>query len=149
MMRNSTIRVLVPSGKHDNPTDVGRALAHVGGPENITIVSCRAHPDYEFQTLQAIAQKEGISSVRSSGLSEMEEHRLLLDEELQIPAFDEQPWVMVSSDGGIGSRHPRGTGTYPRVLGWFVRELRWLTLTEAIRKMTSLLATRFNEGTGV
>ncbi len=49
---------------------------------------------------------------------------------------------MVSSDGGIGSRHPRGAGTYPRVLGRFVRELHWLTLPEAIRKMTSLPAAR-------
>jgi len=39
---------------------------------------------------------------------------------------------MVSSDGGIGSRHPRGAGTYPRVLGRYVRELHWLTLPEAI-----------------
>jgi len=58
--------------------------------------------------------------------------------------FYQQPWVMVSSDGGIGSRHPRGAGTYPRVLGRFVRELRWLSLTEAIRKMTSLPAERLS-----
>jgi N-acyl-D-amino-acid deacylase len=50
---------------------------------------------------------------------------------------------MVSSDGGIGSRHPRGAGSYPRVLGRYVRELSWLTLPEAIRKMTSFPARRF------
>jgi N-acyl-D-amino-acid deacylase len=60
-----------------------------------------------------------------------------------ISTFYRQPWVMVSSDGGIGSRHPRGAGTYPRVLGRYVRELHWLTLPEAIRKMTSLPAQRF------
>jgi N-acyl-D-amino-acid deacylase len=60
-----------------------------------------------------------------------------------IETFYRQPWVMVSSDGGIGSRHPRGAGTYPRVLGRYVRELHWLTLSEAIRKMTSLPAARF------
>jgi N-acyl-D-amino-acid deacylase len=60
-----------------------------------------------------------------------------------INTFYRQPWVMVSSDGGIGSRHPRGAGSYPRVLGRYVRELRWLTLPEAIRKMTSLPAQRF------
>ena len=59
-----------------------------------------------------------------------------------IRTFYRQPWVMVSSDGGIGSRHPRGAGTYPRVLGRYVRELHWLTLQEAIRKMTSLPASR-------
>ena len=45
-------------------------------------------------------------------------------------------------DGGIGSAHPRGAGTFPRVLGVYVRERGWLTLPEAIRKMTSLPAQR-------
>src|ERR1044072_7261853 len=63
--------------------------------------------------------------------------------ETDIKTFYTQPWVMVSSDGGIGSRHPRGAGTFPRVLGYYVRELHWLSLPEAIRKMTSLPAQRF------
>ncbi|MEQ1924285.1 MAG: amidohydrolase family protein, partial [Pyrinomonadaceae bacterium] len=45
-------------------------------------------------------------------------------------------------DGGIGSRHPRGTGTFTRVLGKFVRENKWLSLEEAIRKMTAMPAAR-------
>ena len=63
--------------------------------------------------------------------------------EEDIKTFYQQPWVWVSSAGGIGSRHPRGAGPYPRVLGQYVRELRWLTLPEAIRKMTSCPARRF------
>jgi N-acyl-D-amino-acid deacylase len=49
---------------------------------------------------------------------------------------------MVGSDGGIGAAHPRGTGTFPKVLGRYVREKHWLTLPEAVRKMTSLPAKR-------
>src|SRR6202043_2877937 len=64
--------------------------------------------------------------------------------ESDIKAFYQQPWVMVASDGGIGSRHPRGAGTFPRVLGVYVREKHWLALSEAIRKMTSLPAKRLN-----
>jgi N-acyl-D-aspartate/D-glutamate deacylase len=64
----------------------------------------------------------------------------MVDEDIR--AFYQWPWTMVSSDGGIGMRHPRGAGTYPRVLGRFVRERQWLTLEEAIRKMTSLPASR-------
>ncbi|MDM7923795.1 MAG: amidohydrolase family protein, partial [Pyrinomonadaceae bacterium] len=41
-----------------------------------------------------------------------------------------------------GSRHPRGTGTFPRVLGRFVRESKWLSLEEAIRKMSGFPAQR-------
>jgi len=59
-----------------------------------------------------------------------------------------QPWVGVGSDGVavtpqmefIGKPHPRFYGTFPRVLGYYVREQKVLTLPEAIRKMTSFSA---------
>lgn len=142
---NSTIRVLIPSGRHDDEKDVAQGLADVGGAANITIVSCKAHPEYEFKTMEEIAKREGISPValymkivKDGGASVVCRSM----KESDIRAFYQQPWVMVSSDGGIGSRHPRGAGSYPRVLGRFVRELRWLSLPEAIRKMTYLPAQR-------
>ena len=61
------------------------------------------------------------------------------------------PLGMVCSDGGgfaidgptrRGSPHPRGAGTFPRVLGRYVRERKALTLAQAIRKMTSQPASR-------
>src|SRR5260370_38110657 len=64
--------------------------------------------------------------------------------ESDIEGFYQKPWVMVASNCGIGSAHPRGAGTFPRVLGRFVREKHWLPLPEAIRKMTSLPAQRLN-----
>src|SRR5688572_25379275 len=143
---SSTIRVLIPSGRHENPVDVARGLADVGGPANITIVSCRAHPDYEFKTMEEISKRERLTPVElymkivRDGGAGVVCHSMKPDD---IRTFYQQPWVMVSSDGGIGSRHPRGAGSYPRVLGQYVRELRWLTLPEAIRKMTSLPARRF------
>ena len=66
--------------------------------------------------------------------------KAMIDDDIR--SFINRPWVMVGSDGGIGMRHPRGAGTFPRVLGVFVRERHWLTLPEAIRKMTSLPASR-------
>jgi N-acyl-D-amino-acid deacylase len=143
---SSTIRVLIPSGRHEDPVDVARGLADVGGPANITIVNCRAHPEYEFKTMAEIGKAEKISPVelymkivRDGGAGVV--CHSMKDADIQL--FYRQPWVMVSSDGGIGSRHPRGAGTYPRVLGRYVRELRWLSLPEAIRKMTSFPALRF------
>lgn len=143
---SSTIRVLIPSGRHEDPVDVARGLADVGGPANVTIVSCRAHPDYEFKTMAEISKQEKISPVelymkivRDGGAGVV--CHSMKDEDIRM--FYRQPWVMVSSDGGIGSRHPRGAGTYPRVLGRFVREQNWLSLPEAIRKMTSFPAARF------
>lgn len=59
-----------------------------------------------------------------------------------------QPWVGVGSDGVAvnpdmtfaGKPHPRFYGSFPRVLGYYVREQQVLTLPDAIRKMTSLSA---------
>ena len=57
------------------------------------------------------------------------------------------PHTMFGSDGGInealkfpGVHHPRTYGTFPRVLGMYVRERKILTLEDAIRRMTSLPA---------
>ena len=41
---------------------------------------------------------------------------------------------------GIGFPHPRSYGTFPRILGRYVREMKVLSLEEAIRKMTSMSA---------
>jgi N-acyl-D-amino-acid deacylase len=60
-----------------------------------------------------------------------------------------QPWTSIGSDGaavnadgstGGGHPHPRYYGTFPRVLGRYVRELHVLTLPEAVKKMTSINA---------
>jgi N-acyl-D-amino-acid deacylase len=59
------------------------------------------------------------------------------------------PWVSVGTDSaaikpegelGRGQPHPRSYGTFPRILGHYVRDEKVLTLPEAIRKMTSLAA---------
>jgi len=59
------------------------------------------------------------------------------------------PRVMHASDGatiefGKAKPHPRSYGTFPRVLGRYVREKKVIRLEEAIRKMTSLPARRLN-----
>jgi N-acyl-D-aspartate/D-glutamate deacylase len=56
-----------------------------------------------------------------------------------------QPDVIVASDGipfNSGRAHPRGAGTFSRVLGYYVRERGVISLSEAIRKMTLLPAKR-------
>ncbi|MGH8237031.1 MAG: N-acyl-D-amino-acid deacylase family protein, partial [Steroidobacteraceae bacterium] len=50
------------------------------------------------------------------------------------------PYAAISTDGGPWVRHPRSWGTYPKVLQEYVRELRLMTLEQAIHKMTGLAA---------
>ena len=52
------------------------------------------------------------------------------------------PTTIIGTDGlySPGNPHPRIYGTYPRILGRYVREEKLLTLEEAVRKMTSFPA---------
>ena len=71
----------------------------------------------------------------------------LSEEDMQYAL--KQPWVAVGSDSGavVGAMreagaHPRAYGTFPRVAGHYVRDVHLFTLEEAVRKMTSLAASR-------
>ena len=57
------------------------------------------------------------------------------------------PYTIVASDGLIeeGRGHPRGAGTYARILGRYVRQEHALTLMDALRKMTLLPAQRLEK----
>jgi N-acyl-D-aspartate/D-glutamate deacylase len=59
-----------------------------------------------------------------------------------------EPFTMIASDSSVrefnvGVPHPRGYGNNARVLGHYVRELKLISLEDAIRKMTSLPAQTF------
>lgn len=59
------------------------------------------------------------------------------------------PWVSIGTDAGgvdpdsaTGIVHPRAYGSYPRILGRYVREQKLLTLEDAVRRMSSAVASR-------
>ena len=149
---HSNLKVLVPDKQYENPASVAKALADVGGASHVTIVEFKPNPGYEGHTIDDLARGNSITPVEMfirlirEGDAANTEAGIIGQSmiESDIKAFYQQPWVMVASDGGIGARHPRGAGTFPRVLGLYVREKHWLTLPEAIRKMTSLPAKRLN-----
>ncbi|HET6931423.1 MAG TPA: D-aminoacylase [Candidatus Acidoferrum sp.] len=147
---HSNLKVVVPDKQYENPKSVAAALESYGGGSHITITEFSPNKSYAGHTIAELA--------KTNGLSEVEMYIRLIREgdaahteaiiigqsmiESDIKAFYQQPWVMVASDGGVNSQHPRGAGTFTRVLGLYVREKHWLTLPEAIRKMTSLPAQR-------
>lgn len=141
----STITVLVPSRQHEDKIEIEKGLSNVGGADKVLVTSCPAHRDYEGKTLEQIAATQNttpvdvyIQIVKDGGAGVVCNSM----NETDVKAFYLQPWVMASSDGGIGSRHPRGTGTFTRVLGRFVREDKWFSLEEAVRKMSAMPAAR-------
>ncbi|MGQ0715483.1 MAG: N-acyl-D-amino-acid deacylase family protein [Gemmatimonadaceae bacterium] len=84
-----------------------------------------------------------------------EEHRIgtvyfLMDEQ-NVALQLRQPWMKFGTDAGgfdpdsaEGPSHPRAYGNYPRLLGKYVRDERVMSLEEAIRKMSSSVATRLS-----
>jgi len=146
----SGLKVIMPDKQYTNPASVEKALADTGGPESVTITEFAPNPSYVGHTLADLAKANNINGtemyirmIKEGDAANTEAsiigHSMI---EADVKAFYQQPWVMVASDGGIGSEHPRGAGTFPRVLGLYVREKKWITLPEAIRKMTSLPAKR-------
>lgn len=104
--------------------------------------SVRADP-YEL-TVAMLVRNRGSIGMVGFAMSEENVDRILA-----------HPRGMVASDGGSfavegptrrGSPHPRGLGTFPRVLGRYVRERKALTLAQAIHKMTVFPASRIRLG---
>jgi N-acyl-D-amino-acid deacylase len=136
----------------------GRARS--AGVENIMPVGFQKpeNKQYVGKRLSEIAEMRGehwVDSVIDLLLSERQGiatiYFMMTEDNLRMQI--QQPWVKVSSDaGGVdsswaepeGPLHPRGYGTFPRVLRKYVREEGLLTWEEAIRKMTSSVADRLS-----
>ncbi|MBT3345901.1 MAG: D-aminoacylase [Gemmatimonadetes bacterium] len=117
--------------KPENQKYVGRRLSEI----------CAERDQHWFDAVcdLILSERQSISTIYFS----MTEDNLRL--QLQ------QPWIKVSTDAGgydpswgrpFGPIHPRGYGTFPRVLGRFVREQGVISLEDAVRKMTSAVADR-------
>jgi len=127
----------------------------VGGWHGVMVASCQKteNKKYEGQRMDEVAKMMGKDPV--DALCD-----LLISEEgsagaiyfsMSEPDVElamKQPWVGIGSDGSavspemvfVGKPHPRFYGTFPRVLGVYVREKKVLTLPEAVHKMTGLSA---------
>ncbi len=134
-----------------------------GGPEAALITDYPVNRSYVGKTIAEVAKmlnkdpgdtifdlyKEFVEQVvtgKSAGMFGFNNFNM---SEENVEAMMKKPWVMVSTDGFIEAHygvlgevphfvHPRHWGTYPRILGRYVREKNVLSLEEAIRKMTSL-----------
>lgn len=103
------------------------------------------HPEMAARDLADIAaewgvgQKEAAARLAPAGAVYFDMHE---DDVQRILA---NPLVMIGSDGIPHDQHPhpRLWGTFPRVLGHYSRDVGLFSLEEAVRKMTSLPATKF------
>jgi N-acyl-D-amino-acid deacylase len=120
------------------------------------VASYRPKPEYNGKSIAEVtrlargkadvgSQIEQILEMYAAGGAAMVYHSM---SEEDVRRIMREPFTMVASDSGVrrlgeGVPHPRGYGNNARVLGTYVRELKLLTLEDAVRKMTSLPAQTF------
>ncbi|MCB0685198.1 MAG: D-aminoacylase [Saprospiraceae bacterium] len=110
-------------------------------------------PEYQGKTLHDLVLDSGMEPNIENGaemIIDIQLHRganciYHVIDSTDVVNIMKHPMTMIASDGrltqlGEGHPHPRAYGTFPRVLGYYSRELGVLPLEEAIRKMTSLPA---------
>lgn len=122
----------------------------------VLITACPHHPQWQQLTPVDIGARlglppeEAVLEILLHEESEVKMANFAMDEK-DIETIMRHPITMVGSDGvavadeGLLAKlrfHPRSYGTFPRVLGRYVRERGILTLEEAVRKMTSAPARR-------
>ena len=120
------------------------------GWEDILIASVPGREELSGRTVREVADGRGASGVQTA-------LDLLLENQgaVRIISFNQSeenlrkvlthPRTCIITDGLVteGKPHPRTFGTYPRFMGEFVREKKWTTLEEGVRKATGLPAARF------
>ena len=141
----SGLAIVVRSRMFSNPDSVAKGIAAAGGANRLQIVAFWDEPELNGLRLDEIARRRGMTDVEAyiwimeNGGSGLIGHTM---NEEDVDTFMASPWVMTSSDGGVRSAHPRGAGTFPRVLGHYVRERGILTLERAVQRATSMPARR-------
>ncbi|MGI8410035.1 MAG: N-acyl-D-amino-acid deacylase family protein, partial [Pyrinomonadaceae bacterium] len=123
---------------------------------NSYVASYRANPEFNGKNIAEITQmvkgKKKIDSQIEQILDMYEKggagmvYRVMSEDDVQN--IMRQPFTMIAADSGVrqfgsGVPHPRGYGNNARVLGRYVRELKIISLADAVRKMTSLPAQTF------
>lgn len=150
-------RLADPALRSKLESGIGIEMARREGAAGIVVTGCRSEKNRQLsgQTVAAIAERWGCAPAEAVV-------RLIREEEGNVGAIffsmaEEDvatiladPLVAVGSDGhalnaaedATEPTHPRSYGTFPRVLGHYVRGERLLPLETAIHKMTGLPASR-------
>ncbi|MCB0212255.1 MAG: amidohydrolase family protein, partial [Anaerolineae bacterium] len=141
-----------------NPSGDWEALGDLCGPDGIMPVGFQQPENQQYigKRLSEIAAMRGqawIDAAFDLFLSEQQSIDtiyFMMDEE-NLKRQLQLPWLTIGTDAGgldptwakpVGPYHPRAYGSYPRILGKYVRDEQVLPLEEAIRKMSGAVAQR-------
>jgi N-acyl-D-amino-acid deacylase len=137
----SSMYVLIETRDFENRAAWTKGLEVIGGAGNVLITSYRPDPSLNGRTLAEIAAARGrdavttaIEMMREAGPGTGVIATSMSEDDLAT--FVKHPLVLICSDGSLSGRHPRGYGTFPRVLARYVRDTGAITLADAVAKMT-------------
>ena len=152
---NSTLRVLFPARDYTNMASAQLAVTQLFDPTASYIVQYAPNPTYVGKTVSAIAlerketEAQTLMSLVAIAADFKEKHpgyngsieaiAAKSMSESDVSNFIKWPYAVICSDGN-GGGHPRGYGSFTRVLGKYVREDKILSLETAIHKMTQQTA---------
>ena len=149
MYWQSTMQVLFPERDFSNKAAADFALSEITTPDGVIISEYTPNPKYEGIRLNEIAKirvqdpsntlMDMIAATLEKDHSESIIARSMREEDI----IELLNWkhTNLCTDGGSTGGHPRGYGSYPKVLGQYVRQNKYLTIEQAVNKMTGVPAT--------
>jgi N-acyl-D-aspartate/D-glutamate deacylase len=154
----ATLRVMFPERDYEDRQAALFAVEELAAPEDMLIPVFEPDPSLAGRTLAEIAAVRGTDPAttlmdlireaedlrkgrRFEGEDDSVESVIAVSmKEADIERLMAWPFIDFCTDGGLDGTHPRGFGSFPRLLGRYVREQRVVALEDAIRKMTSQAA---------
>ncbi len=149
----ASMLVLLPERDPMDLAAIDFVIAELAPPDGIIFTHFPVEPSYVGMTLTEIAAAREQSPTEAfSALAQMSiAHETATGDvgdavlgtsmrDDDIATFMAWPHTNICTDGGLRDRHPRGAGSFPRVLARYVREQGVLSLESAIRRMTALSA---------
>ena len=153
---HSTMRVLFPARDYTNAASAEFAVNQLFDPSDSRLATYAPMPSYKGKTISEIASERketnpqalmnliamaadfkeknpdhsgGVEAITAKSMSDAD-----------VADFIAWPHSVICSDGNAGA-HPRGYGSFTRMLGRYVREQQLMPIEKAIYKMTGLTAT--------
>ncbi|WP_406695671.1 D-aminoacylase [Singulisphaera sp. Ch08] len=141
-----------------HPTSDWENLAELSTPEGVMVLGLNKpeHKKYVGKRLSEIAKdqnKDWVDTAIDLILTERQRVSTIyfMMSEANVKLQLQQPWIKFGTDASghnpakaKGLTHPRSYGTFPRILGKYVRDESVIPLEDAIRKMTSAVAARLS-----
>ncbi|MGH9748585.1 MAG: N-acyl-D-amino-acid deacylase family protein [Candidatus Polarisedimenticolia bacterium] len=149
----STLTVLFPERNFEDLDVAALVLDEIAPADGLLLTDFDPEPSYVGKTVAEIAVLRGepaprtlVELIRASEALAKEtggDTESVIGTSMQEPDLERLmrwPHMNFCTDGSLDGSHPRGFGSYPRILGRYVRERRVLTLEEAIHRASGLAA---------